>query len=197
VNKRFEQIVKLFQKLPGVGPRQAARFVLALLEKDERDLKELGQAIVDLKSEINLCPQCFNITNNGLCEICSSTQRDKAQIMVVEKVTDLSSVERSGVYKGLYHVLGGAINPLEKRTPDSLNINSLQTRLAQNPSNKIELIIATNPGTAGEATTFYLKDRFGSLPNVEITTLGRGLSSGSMLEYADEATLKHALEKRS
>src|SRR3989338_7225444 len=201
---RFKQIVKMFQKLPGVGPRQAARFVLALLEKPESDLHELGMAIVNLKQEKNECPQCFNIiyppseAGNHLCGVCKEPTRDKTKVMVVEKVTDLDSVEKTGIYRGLYHVLGGSINPLDNVLPQNLRIQELEQRIDKLSAEhgQIELILATNPNTTGETTSLYLKDLFDSHSSIIITRLGRGLASGSHLEYADELTLKNALESR-
>src|SRR3989344_5872099 len=130
MNTKFKDIVKLFQKLPGVGPRQAARFVIALMDKPEAELEEFGKAVANLRKEISFCTTCFNISDpaqsnsadhqqkgqtlsgasNGLCSVCLDNKRDQAKLLVVEKVTDLDSVERTGLYKGLYHVLGGAIN---------------------------------------------------------------------------------------
>jgi recombination protein RecR len=198
MNPNFKRIVKLLQKLPGVGPRQAARFVLALMEKPETELQDLGRAIQNLKREISFCQNCFNISDNHLCVVCSNNKRDSKKILVVEKVTDLDSIEKTGLYNGLYHVLGGAINPLDGATPDTLKIKELAVRVdkALQAGGRIELIIATNPNTVGETTSLYLKEMFQHQKNMVLTRLGRGLASGSNLEYADEITLKHALEHR-
>ncbi|HVZ11284.1 MAG TPA: recombination mediator RecR [Candidatus Paceibacterota bacterium] len=194
MNPRFKEITKLIQKFPGVGPRQAARFVLALLNKPDSELQELGQAIANLKQEIRFCSQCFNISDNGLCAVCRDPGRDQTKLLVVEKVTDLDSIEKTGMYKGLYHVLGGAINPLDNILPQNLRIRELEQRIADRGA--LELILATNPNAAGETTALYLKDQFSGRAGVTITRLGRGLASGSHLEYADEATLRNALEYR-
>lgn len=198
MNHKFKQTIKLLQKLPGVGPRQAARFVLALLEKDESELKELGQAIVNLKKEIKFCKECFNISENGPCHICSDPKRDQTKLLVLEKVTDLESIEKTGLYRGLYHVLGGAINPLDGITTETLKFKELQRRIDSmtNEYKNIELIIATNPTTTGETTALYIKDLLKNKKGVVLTRLGRGLASGSNLEYADEITLRNALEYR-
>lgn len=197
MSKKFKDLVKLFQRLPGVGPRQAARFVIALLDQPEENLRELGESINNLKRDISFCGECFNLSENGNCHICHDTKRDGSKIMVVEKVTDLESIEKTGLYKGLYHVLGGAINPLDKITPAGLRIKELENRLDKLAINsKVELIIATNPNTPGETTALYLRDVFANKKGVSITRLGRGLASGSNLEYADEITLKHALDYR-
>lgn len=195
MNQSFQKLVKILQKLPGVGPRQGARFVLALLEKTPAELEEMGSAIAALKDSIRFCPQCFNLSDNGLCAICNDKRRDASKILVVEKVTDLASLERTGLYRGLYHVLGGAINPVDNVGPEQLRFHELRQRIATQPV-ATELIIATNPTTSGETTSLYIRELFKGQPNITLTRLARGLSSGSYLEYADEITLKHALEQR-
>lgn len=170
---------------------------MALLEKDESELRELGQAIVNLKREIRFCKECFNITEGSPCHICSDAKRDQTKLLVIEKVTDLDSIEKTGLYKGLYHVLGGAINPLDGVTPETLRFKELEKRIDNLASNKeLELIIATNPNTSGETTALYIKDFLKNKKGVVLTRLGRGLASGSNLEYADEITLRNALEYR-
>lgn len=198
MNLKFKQIVKLLQKLPGVGPRQASRFVVALMGKPESELKEIGSAIANLKKEIKFCPICFNISDNHHCSICTDPKRDSSKILIVEKVADLESIEKTGLYKGIYHVLGGAINPLDGITGEKLKIKELHKRLGElKKDNKdIELIIATNPNTSGETTALYIRDQLTDKGGILVTRLGRGLASGSHLEYADETTLKHALEYR-
>jgi len=194
MNPKFKKIVDLFRKLPGVGPRQAARFVLALMERSDAEIKEFGEGILNLKKDISSCPVCFNVSDNDKCNICSNPKRDQSKILVVEKVTDLDSIEKTGLYPGLYHVLGGAINPIDGITPDSLRLRELGRRVAN--TKKVELILATNLNNAGETTSMYIRDQFKDKKGVVITRLARGLSTGSHLEYADEMTLKHALEER-
>ncbi len=197
MNTKFKQTVKLLQKLPGVGPRQAARFILSLLEKDESELRELGLAISNLKKDIRTCKECFNVSENGLCHICSDPKRDRTKLMVVEKITDLEPVEKTGLYKGLYHVLGGAIDPLNNNSPETLKFRELIRRTDELSKDKnIEMIIATNPTTTGETTALYIKELVKNKKDLTLTRLGRGLASGSNLEYADELTLKNALEYR-
>ncbi len=195
MNPKFKYLVKLFQKLPGVGPRQAARFVISLMDKPESELQEFGNAVANLHKEISFCTVCFNISENHLCSVCLDNKRDQTKLLVVEKVTDLDSIERTGLYKGLYHVLGGAINPLDGLTPETIRLKELEARLSQISGN-IELIIATNPNTAGETTSHYIRDIFKNKKGVYLTCLARGLSSGSNLEYTDEITLKNALDYR-
>ena len=198
MNPKFKHIVSLFRKLPGVGPRQAGRFVLALLDKPDSDLQELGEAISSLKSNITLCQICHNLSENHICSICDDGKRDATKIMVLEKVTDLESIERTGLYRGHYHILGGAVNPVDGIFPENLNLDSLEERIAKLTSidNQVEIIIATNPNTAGETTAMYIRDMLENKPNIQIPRLARGLASGSHLEYADEITLKNALEFR-
>lgn len=194
----FKEIADLFTKLPGIGPRAATRITLALMDKPQQELTELGRAITELKERVRLCSQCHNISGNGLCAVCRDSRRDAKTIMVLEKITDLASVERSGLYRGLYHVLGGAIDPVQGIQTGDLRIRELAERverLAQQIGS-VELILATNPTSAGEMTAMYLADMFKTLPGVRTTRLARGLASGTHLEYADEITLRHALESR-
>lgn len=172
--------------------------MIALLNKPENELQDLGNAILNLKKEISFCSICFNISSNGSCFICHDPKRDQNKILVVEKVMDLDSIEKTGLYKGLYHVLGGSINPIDGLTPEVLKIKELEYRvnklLAGLP--QLELIVATNPNAAGETTFLYLRELLQNKKGVVLTRLARGLASGSNLEYADEITLKHALEYR-
>jgi recombination protein RecR len=205
LSTKFKTTIKLLQKLPGVGPRQAARFVLALLERNESELREIGQTISNLKREVRFCNECFNISENlpighidGPCHICTDTKRDQTKLLVLEKVTDLDSIEKTGLYRGLYHVLGGSINPLDGATADTLKFKELTRRvnILSDNDKGLEIIIATNPNASGETTSLYIKDLFKDRTDIILTRLGRGLASGSNLEYADETTLRNALEYR-
>ncbi len=199
MNPRFKYIVQLFRKLPGVGPRQAARFVLSLLERSDEELKELGQSIAALKQSVRFCAECFNVADEKLCVVCQDRKRDQSKLLVVEKVTDLDSIEKTGLYRGLYHVLGGAINPVEGITPDRLRLKELENRiekLAAKQKKDFEVILATNPHTPGETTALYIQEMFKKRKAITLTRLARGLASGSHVEYADETTLKNALEYR-
>ena len=198
MNPKFKYLVQLLRKLPGVGPRQGARFVLSLLERDETELQELGNAIATLKQSVRFCKQCFNVADDDECVVCESSRRERSKLLVVEKVTDLDSIEKTGLYRGLYHVLGGAINPVDGIQPENLRLKELKARVdayAQQPSG-VEVILATNINTAGETTALYLREMFKDTPGVTMTRLARGLSSGANLEYADEMTLKNALDFR-
>ena len=196
MNSKFKEIVKLFQKLPGVGPRQATRFVIALMDKPESELPAFGKAVENFRKATSVFTACFNISYNGRCSVCLDNKRYQTKLLVVEKVTDLESIERTGLYKGLYHVLGGAINPLDGLTPETLRLRELGDRINKLEGNNVELIIATNPNTAGETTSHYIREVFSNKEGVVLTRLARGLSSGSNLEYTDEITLKNALDYR-
>lgn len=194
----FQDIAKLLQKLPGVGPRAAVRMVLSLLDRSQSELDELGNAIRQLKTRVRLCTECFNVTDDGLCVVCRDSRRNPKIMMVVEKVTDLQSVERAGLWKGLYHVLGGAIAPVDNIGPEHLRIRELTERVDRfvQQAGSVELVLATNPTSAGEMTAMYIRDLFHKAPGVRTTRLARGLATGTHLEYADEITLRHALESR-
>lgn len=198
MDQSFKDIAKLFQKLPGIGPRHSARIVLALLDRPASELVELGTAIVELKERVRQCTECFSISDNGLCAICRDARRAVRAIMVVEKAIDMESVERAGVWRGLYHVLGGALSPMDQLGPEQLRIRELAERADRilQQAGSLELVLATNPTSSGEMTAMYLRDMFAGTPGVKVTRLARGLATGTHLEYADEITLKHALESR-
>ena len=187
----FKQLIEYFKKLPGVGPRQATRFVLALMQRSKEDLTGFGESIASLKDQVKICQQCFNLADGDLCSVCKDDSRDKNLICVVEKITDAESIEKTRQFKGVYHILGGAINPTNKVLPENLTIKELKTRM----SSKTEVIVATNPGAYGEATALYLEEQL-KYRNIKTTRLGRGLASGTALEYADDSTLIDALKNR-
>lgn len=187
----FKQLIEYFKKLPGVGPRQATRFVLALMQRSKEELTGFGEAISSLKDQVKMCKQCFNLSDGDLCSVCRDTSRDQDLICVVEKITDAESIEKTGQFKGVYHILGGAINPTSKILPENLTIKELMTRMKA----KTEVIVATNPGAYGEATALYLEEQL-KYRNIKTTRLGRGLASGTALEYADDSTLIDALKNR-
>ena len=195
MNGKFQKLIEHLSKLPGIGPRQATRIVLALLNWGEEEINQLSDGILRLKQEVKICKNCHNISDSDECFICKDYRRNQNTICVVEKVTDLESIEKTGTYTGLYHVLGGTINPLNNVLPQNLNISSLLTRIQKYPSNRLEIIIATNPNTYGETTALYLEEQIKPF-NASITRLGRGLSAGSFLEYADEITLDNAFKNR-
>jgi recombination protein RecR len=198
MDQAFKDIAALLQKLPGVGPRHAARIVLALLDRPQDELTALGAAISGLRERVRLCTQCFNVASDGLCAICQDSKRDIRALMVVEKATDLESMERAHIWKGHYHVLGGALSAPDRVGPEHLRVRELAERVDRTvrDAGSVELVLATNPSASGELTARYLRDMFAPARGVSVTRLARGLSTGTQLEYADEITLKHALESR-
>lgn len=197
MSNKFQKLIDFFTKLPGIGPRQATRLVLAMLDWAPSDLEEFSTSLAELKNGPVLCAECFNLSDAEKCSICASHKRDQTSIAVVEKITDLQSMEKTGAFNGVYHVLGGHINPANGNLPQSLKISELKTRILKlkKMTPDIEIIIATNPNTYGETTALYLEQELGPL-EVKTTRLARGLSAGSSVEYADEITLANALKHR-
>ena len=191
--KPIQNLITEFSKLPGIGPRTAARFAFNLLRKPEEDLKLLSEAIIKLKTETKICKNCFNISENDLCEFCSDIKRDRSLVCVVEEAINIPAIENTKRFSGLYHVLGGVIKPSDGVSPNDLKIEELIERIKGNGIK--EIIIATNPNTEGETTALYLVRVLKSY-NIKITRLARGMSTGSDLEYADEMTISSALAGR-
>ncbi len=188
------KLVEAFSRLPGVGPKTASRLTYYLLRAPDEFSLGLAEALGNLKAQTRFCSVCFNITVADPCPICSSRDRDAATLAVVEEPLDLMAIERTGVYRGRYHVLHGAISPVEGIGPDDLKIRELVARVKQ--SHTREVIIATNPGMEGDATAMYLQRELAG-SNVKVTRLARGLPTGGDLEYVDSITLMRALEGRS
>jgi len=180
-------------RLPGVGPKSAQRIAFYLLQADEDQAKRLAEVLTEVKERVRFCEQCGNVAEAELCNICRDPRRSKASICVVEESKDVQAIERTREFKGLYHVLGGAISPIEGIGPDNLRIKELVSRLAD-PEIK-EIIIATDPNLEGEATATYLT-RMLSPMGITISRLASGLPVGGDLEYADEITLGRAFEGR-
>ena len=207
MNKNFQYLVKLLSRLPGVGPRQATRFAFFVVKQGWGIADELIAALQETGQKIGACPQCFRsiertTTHAELCIYCKDEKREKNLIAVVEKESDLHNLEKTAAFRGLYHVLGGVVSPLDSESPKRLHLRELHTRvkklLAENGT--CEVILATSSTTEGDTTALYiervlspLKDKFQS---IIISRLGRGLSLGAELEYADEVTLKNALTNR-
>src|SRR3989338_4777604 len=198
MSEKFQKLIEFFTKLPGIGPRQATRLVLDMIEWPAKELDDFSRSIGALGEGSLLCSECFNLADNEKCPLCLSNRRDKTRIAVVEKVTDLQSMENTKVFNGVYHVLGGHINQAGGKLPHNLRIKELGSRIIelQKLTPDIEVIIATNPNTYGETTALYLEEELRPL-GVKITRLARGLASGATLEYADEITLGHAFRNRS
>jgi recombination protein RecR len=190
--KSFQKLIDHFASLPSIGPKLAERLVLYLWKYDQEKLDDFSETMRDLKRKISFCKNCFNISENGLCAICSDKKRDEKTICVVEEPLDIIAIEKTRRMRGLYHVLGGTINaPADKKNP--LKIRELLNRLKNNSIT--EVIIATNPTTEGEATALYIARLVRPL-NIKTTRLARGLPTGGDIEYADEATLSGAIEGR-
>jgi len=187
-----ENLVTQLSKLPGIGRRTAQRLTFHLLSVRPEDALELARAIEDVKTRVRFCRECGNLTEEELCEICSDARRDRSLICVVEQPVDVVSLERTHEYRGLYHVLGGALSPLDGVEPSDLRIAGLLARIERDDVE--ELVLATNPTMTGEATASYLADRLRG--KVRVTRLASGLPVGGDLEYADEVTLGRALTGR-
>ncbi|MFQ5826720.1 MAG: recombination mediator RecR [Dehalococcoidia bacterium] len=187
------RLIEELHRLPGIGPRSAQRLAYHLLRAPQEQAQALAEAILAVKEKIVLCSQCQNITDADPCLLCRDQERDRDRICVVEEPLDILALERSGSYRGVYHVLHGAISPMDGIGPDELKIKELLDRLRAGSVS--EVILATNPNLEGEATAMYLHGLIAPL-GIRVTRLARGLPFGSDLEYADEVTLTRALEGR-
>ncbi len=196
IAKAISSLTESFEKLPGIGPKSAQRLTYYLLRVPQTQLDEFSNNLSRLKKDTVLCSVCKNIAESDPCVICVDQSRDHSVCLVVENPLDVIAFERSGRYKGLYHVLHGAINPLENIGPDEIYTSDLFKRLGDT-SKILELIVATNPTMEGEATAMYLKKQIAiSNTKVKITRLGMGIPTGADLEYADDTTLTQALDGR-
>ncbi|MBI3607379.1 MAG: recombination protein RecR [Nitrospirae bacterium] len=193
INGVFQRTVDALKRLPGIGPKTAQRLGFYLLKMPEAEVVSIAQAIVDLKAKIRFCPVCQNMTEHALCEICADPTRDRSRIVVVEEPSTLYAIERTGEYRGLYHVLLGAISPLDGVTPDDIKSKELLDRLGGDQVQ--EVIMATDPNIEGEATALYLTRLIKPL-GVKVTRLAYGIPVGIDLEYADDVTLIKSLEGR-
>lgn len=187
------RLIEEFNKLPGIGPKSAARLTYYLLRMPEAEVRALAEAIIAVKERTVLCSLCLNVTDSDPCAICSSKERDHSIICVVKEPLDILAIERTGQYKGLYHVLHGVLSPMDGIGPDDLKIKELLQRIRTGSVK--EVIVATNPNLEGEATAMYLQKLISPF-GTRLTRLARGLPIGGDLEYADEITLTHALEGR-
>jgi recombination protein RecR len=187
-----EQLAEQFAQLPGIGRKTAHRLALYVLKMDREEVAALAAALINVKEKVRYCSICSNITEADPCLICSNSKRDRSIICVVEEPSDVLALERTHEFKGLYHVLGGALSPLDGIGPDELRIKELLPRIQNGVE---EIILALNPNVEGEATTLYLSKLLKPL-GVKVTRIARGLPMGSDLEFADEATLSRALEGR-
>ena len=188
------RLIEALQRLPGIGPKTAQRLTFFLLKRPADEVRELADSLVAVKERIVSCSTCFNVTDQDPCRICADPARDSRLLCVVEEPNDLLAMERTGEYKGLYHVLLGALSPLEGIGPDDLKIEELTERVRAGGIH--ELIVATNPSMEGDATAMYLQGQLGGFEGLRITRLARGLPQGGDLEYADQNTLLRALAGR-
>jgi recombination protein RecR len=187
-----EQLAEQFAQLPGIGRKTAHRLALYILKMEREEVSALAQALVNVKDRVRYCSVCSNITEADPCAICSNPKRDRSAICVVEEPNDVLALERTHEFKGLYHVLGGALSPLDGIGPDDLRVKELLPRVKNGVE---EVILALNPNVEGETTTLYLSKLLKPL-GVMVTRIARGLPMGSDLEFADDATLSRALEGR-
>lgn len=179
--------------MPGIGPKSAQRIAYWLLASEKADADRLAEAIVEVKRTIHFCPTCFNFAEDPLCEICSDPERDRTKICVVEEPRDIVAIEKTGQYRGLYHVLQGVISPIDGIGPDRIRVRELIDRLAS--GEVTEVILATNPNVEGETTALYIARLVQPL-GILVTRIASGLPVGGDLEYADEVTLGRAMEAR-
>lgn len=189
----IQRLIEAFHRLPGIGPKSAQRLAYHILRASEQEASALAQAVLDVKQRIRLCSQCLNITEADPCSFCQDSRRDRTVVCVVEQPLDVLAIERSGGYRGLYHVLHGVLNPMDGVGPEHIHVRELVVRLQAGDIQ--EVIMATNPSLEGEATAMYIQRLVGPA-GVKVTRLARGLPSGADLEYTDDVTLARALEGR-
>ncbi|MCR5392984.1 recombination mediator RecR [Olsenella sp. kh2p3] len=189
----LQRLLDELGRLPGIGPKSAQRIAYYLLEADAEEARRLATAILEVKEQVHFCPICFSYATRDTCDVCSDASRDRTTICVVSEPRDVSAIERTGSYHGLYHVLGGVISPMDKIGPEQLHVKELLARLASGEVQ--EVILATNPDVEGETTATYLSRIIRPL-GVRVSRLASGLPVGGDLEYADEVTLGRAIEAR-
>jgi recombination protein RecR len=189
----FARLIEALQRLPGIGPKTAQRLTFFLLKRPVDEVRELSEALIAVKERIGHCRICFNVTDEDPCRICADPARDPRVLCVVEEPNDLLAMERTGEFRGLYHVLLGALSPLDGIGPEDIKVRELLARVEGGETT--EVILATNPNVEGEATALYLAKLLRPL-GVRVTRIARGLPVGGDLEYADQVTLSKALEGR-
>lgn len=192
-SKLIADAVSEFTKLPGIGEKTALRLVLHLLKQDEDKVKYFGEAVSKMRCEIKFCRSCHNVSDHELCEICGNPHRDHSIVCLVESIRDVIAIENTNIYRGVYHILGGVISPIDGIGPDKLNIESLIARVQSGEVR--EIIMAINPTIEGDTTIFYVSKKLKEYA-VNITTIARGISFGGELEYADEMTLARSIATR-
>ena len=194
MSKLLDNVCSELQRLPGIGRRTALRLAMHILKMEPEVVDSLSKSISSFRNDIQYCHSCNNLSDSTLCPICSDTSRDHSTICVVEQVQDLMSIENTGQYRGMYHVLGGVISPMQGIGPSDLKIDLLADKLLTGTVK--EVIIAISTSVEGETTLFYLLNRLKAFPDVKVTTIARGIGFGDELEYVDELTITHALMNR-
>jgi recombination protein RecR len=192
-NSSIQKLLDELERMPGVGPKSAQRIAYWILNTDRDVALRLADAIVEVKDAVHFCPRCFNYAQDDVCDICAATDRDEHTICVVSEPRDVAAIERTGSYRGLYHVLGGTLSPIEGIGPDDLHISELMARLGSEDIE--EVVLALNPNVEGETTATYLARLIKPL-GIKVSRLASGLPVGGDLEYADEVTLGRAIEDR-
>jgi len=190
----IQDVIDELGRLPGIGPKSAQRIGFWILDQPVEDVERLAKALVDVKLKVHFCSVCFNVSENELCRICADSRRDRTAICVVEESKDVVAIERTREFRGLYHVLGGAISPIDGKGPRDLHLRELVQRLAD--ETVTEIILATDPNLEGEATATYITRMLKDLDGVKVSRLASGLPVGGDLEYADEVTLGRAFSGR-
>jgi recombination protein RecR len=194
MSKLLQDAVSEFSRLPGIGRRTALRLAMHLLKMEREEVAQMTQAISRFRNEIRHCSECNNLSDSERCPICQNPERDHSTICVVEQVGDLMSIENTRQYRGIYHVLGGVISPMQGVGPSDLKIDMLVEKVAAGGVKEVILAISTS--VEGETTLFYIMNRLKKYPSVKVTTIARGIGFGDELEYVDELTITHALLNR-
>ena len=194
MSKLLDNVCSELQRLPGIGRRTALRLAMHMLKMDTEVVDSLSESIARFRHDIRHCQSCNNLSDEALCPICSDTRRDRSVVCVVEQVADLMSIENTGQYHGMYHVLGGVISPMQGIGPSDLKIDMLVEKVAAGGVKEVILAISTS--VEGETTLFYIMNRLKKYPSVKVTTIARGIGFGDELEYVDELTITHALLNR-
>jgi recombination protein RecR len=195
MSRSVEKLIKAFSRLPGIGEKTAGRLTYHLLKTPAEETNQLAEAILELKENVTFCSICRNITEQDPCEICGDLRRDRSVICVVEEPSDIRAIEVSGSFRGLYHVLGGRLSPLDGVGPDDLSIDLLVQRIEKSDPGISEVIVATNPSVEGDATALYIQ-RLLADKNVSVSRIACGLPAGGHLEYMDSITISQALQGR-
>ena len=191
--RSIENLINEFKRLPGIGPKSAKRIVYFLLKQNPRDIERFAQAMIDMSLKIKFCKICFNISEDEVCSVCRDAERDGKRICIVEEVGDVSIIDSTGEYRGLYHVLGNLLSPIDNIGPDEIRIPQLLRRIEEGEIE--EVLIALSPTVEGESTATYIK-KILKPHSIKITRLASGLPVGGNIEYADEVTLARAISDR-